>query len=87
MHFFGVFGMFLFLAGFIILIYLSILHFLGETIGNRPLLVFGVLFVVSGFQVLFTGFLADLILHFSKQDSSAINKDEVLLKYQSEKDS
>jgi len=69
MHFFGLIGISLSLIGVAILLYLSALRFLGERIGDRPLLVFGVLFVISGLQVLFTGFLADLILHFSKQDS------------------
>ncbi|MCL4353981.1 glycosyltransferase family 2 protein [Patescibacteria group bacterium] len=69
MHFFGLIGITLSLIGAAILLYLSVIHFFGERIGDRPLLVFGVLFVISGFQVLFTGFLADLILHFSKQDS------------------
>jgi glycosyltransferase involved in cell wall biosynthesis len=83
MHFFGIIGLILILIGLIILIYLSVLHFMGQQIGERPLLLFGVLFVIAGFQVLFTGFLADLILHFSKQEQSGID-DELLLKYKSQ---
>lgn len=63
MHFFGTVGLGLSLTGIIILIYLSYLHFVGEAIGRRPLLFLGMLLVLSGFQVFFTGFIADLILN------------------------
>lgn len=82
MHFFGVFGLFLLFLGILILTYLSILHFQGEAIGRRPLLTFGVLFMISGFQVLFTGFIADLILHFSQN----LGGEQALLKYSSDEE-
>lgn len=70
LHFFGVFGGVLFSIGIIILLYLSYLRFIGERIGNRPLLLFGVLLVLTGLQIFFTGFIADLVLHIaSKKDS------------------
>lgn len=78
LHFFGTVGILSLLSGFIILIYLSVLHFQGETIGNRPLLLFGILLVLTGFQVFFTGFLADLFLHISKKN----NHKEKMLKYE-----
>jgi len=84
MHFFGVVGMTLSFIGFTFLVYLSILRFLGEQIGNRPLLVFGVLFVISGFQVLFTGFIADLVLHVSNDSSEKIAEEDIILKYNTE---
>ncbi len=65
LHFFGVVGGLMAFIGILILLYLSIIHFMGATIGTRPLLVFGVLFVIAGFQVLFTGFLADLLINIS----------------------
>jgi len=62
LHFFGPVGGFLCLAGFIILLYLTIYKFqTGQSIGARPLLLFGVLLLVSGLQIFFTGFLAELI--------------------------
>lgn len=67
LHFFGTVGAILGTIGFFILLYLSVLHFMGEAIGTRPLLVFGMLLVLAGFQLLFTGFLADLILHISEK--------------------
>lgn len=65
LHFFGTVGSLFLFIGLIMLLYLSILHFQGEAIGRRPLLTFGMLFVLGGFQVIFTGFLADLILNIS----------------------
>lgn len=79
LHFFGTVGILSLLSGFVILIYLSVLHFQGEAIGNRPLLLLGILLVLTGFQVLFTGFLADLFLHLSQKDNGK-NK---VLKYES----
>lgn len=79
LHFFGTVGILSLLSGFVILIYLSILHFQGEAIGNRPLLLLGILLILTGFQVLFTGFLADLFLHLSQRGNG---KDKVL-KYES----
>lgn len=67
LHFFGMIGGVIFFIGFLILVYLSILHFLGQSIGERPLLFFAGIMVLSGFQVFFTGFLADLILHISEK--------------------
>ncbi len=62
LHFFGPAGGMLSLIGFLILLYLSIFKFItGESIGGRPLLLFGVLFFISGLQIFFTGFLAELI--------------------------
>lgn len=83
MHFFGVFGSLLILLGVVILIYLTIIHFQGEAIGNRPLLLFGVLSVLAGFQVFFTGFLADLVLHISKKDEQ-LSSSSYILKYSSD---
>jgi glycosyltransferase involved in cell wall biosynthesis len=64
MYFFGAVGSVLLILGFLFLVYLSALHFAGIAIGDRPLLIFGVLFVVSGLQFFFTGFLAELIVHY-----------------------
>jgi glycosyltransferase involved in cell wall biosynthesis len=73
MYFFGTVGSVLFLIGSVFLIYLSILRLSGATIGDRPLLIFGVLFVVSGLQFFFTGFLAELIVHYLSRKNDNIN--------------
>lgn len=82
LHFFGFIGGVLSAIGFFLLLYLSALHFMGEAIGNRPLLVFGMLLVLAGFQVLFTGFLADLILHISEKNTGSHLEEE--LRYKSD---
>lgn len=78
-HFFGVAGAFLVLIGVVVLGYLTYLRILGETIGQRPLLFFGMLLVISGFQLFFTGFLADLIINISSKQQK-----DFALKYSSE---
>jgi hypothetical protein len=70
MHFFGPVGAVIFLIGIVILAYLTVIHFQGQAIGRRPLLTFGILAIIAGLQVFFTGFLADLIIHVSKNELS-----------------
>ncbi len=80
LHFFGTVGAILGAIGFFVLLYLSILHFMGEAIGTRPLLVFGMLMVLAGFQLLFTGFLADLILHISEKHNGQESEEDLRYK-------
>ncbi len=55
-------GAVLFLIGFFALAYLVFIKiFLGQDIGNRPLLIFGTLFVLTGIQLISTGIVAELI--------------------------
>ena len=82
MHFFGFIGGGSALLGFLILFYLTILRFMGEQIGNRPLLFFGVLLFIAGLQIFFTGFLADLMTNIL-QNSKDKNNDSAL-KYSSD---
>lgn len=66
LHFFGVIGVIFTFIGVAFLSYLTFVHYaFGETVGRRPLLLIGVLFIVSGFQTFFTGFLADLMINIS----------------------
>ena len=83
LHFFGLVGGILLFIGILILGYLTILRFQGETIGRRPLLFFGMLLLLSGLQVFFTGFLADLMINLSRQSKTDVQQQETtLLKYQ-----
>ena len=66
LHFFGRIGSLLFAAGFAVLSYLTVLWFRGIPIGTRPLLSFGVLLVLVGAQIVFTGLLADLIVNMNQ---------------------
>lgn len=70
LHFFGRIGTAILIIGAGLLIYLSILHFQGYAIGKRPLLIFGVLFVIAGIQTIFTGLIADLIVHVNYKDDT-----------------
>lgn len=63
MQLFGGLGLLAFLAGFGIAAYLSILKLLfHESIGNRPLLLFGVVLLVVGVQFVTMGLLGELII-------------------------
>ena len=63
MHFFGFIGTLFFLAGFAILVYLSIakLVYSAYGIADRPLFFFGILTLIIGTQLFVTGFLAELV--------------------------
>jgi len=82
LHFFGTVGGIMIMVGFVVLTYLTILRLGGEEIGRRPLLIFGVLFMLGGIQVFFTGFLADLMINLSHK-REAEETDKFLLKYSS----
>lgn len=61
LHLFGTIGLLCFGLGFLIALYLTIIWFQGQSIGQRPLLTFAVLLLLTGLQFLFTGLLAELI--------------------------
>lgn len=63
LHFFGLIGGLLLLIGIIILAYLWTIQLQGNSIGRRPLLFVGFFAIISGMQIFFTGFLADLIIN------------------------
>jgi glycosyltransferase involved in cell wall biosynthesis len=62
LHFFGCFGLLLSLVGGGALAYLVVGWIFGQWIGNRPLLLFGVLSVILGIQCVFFGLLAELVV-------------------------
>lgn len=63
LYVFGGIGLFLFGVGFLIELYLTILKlFFGQDIGHRPLLILGVLLILSGIQLISTGIIAELIV-------------------------
>lgn len=79
LHFFSKLGGILLTTGVVILIYLTVLRIEGQTIGRRPLLIFGVLFVIAGIQTIFTGLLADLMVNINRNN----NDKDLPIKYQS----
>lgn len=66
---FGAAGMVFIGIGLLVLIYLSGLHFMGESIGRRPLLLFGVLMILSGIQIFSTGLLGELFASTTEKTS------------------
>lgn len=76
LHFFWIVGNFILFLGILILLYLTIIHAQGQAIATRPLFFFGIILVLSGFQVILTGFLADLVVNASQKSTS-----ETPLKY------
>ncbi|AEH45999.1 glycosyl transferase family 2 [Thermodesulfatator indicus DSM 15286] len=63
LHIFGLTGGTLFLLGLGIELYLSFLKiFMGQDIGQRPLLILGVLLILTGINLLGTGLLAELVI-------------------------
>lgn len=62
MHFFGPIGLLLFFAGVLINIYLGISKLAGSQIGNRPLLILGVIFLLGGLQLILFGILAEVLM-------------------------
>ncbi len=65
LHFFGGIGTLLTFVGIVISIYLTVLRFMGESIGRRPLLLLGVLLIVVGFQFVSLGLLGEMTLRFA----------------------
>ncbi len=69
LHVFGLLGLVSALIGLVINVYLSVVWLLGERIGNRPLLMLGVLLMVIGIQFFSIGLLAEMLtLASSRQD-------------------
>ncbi|MFO8133311.1 MAG: glycosyltransferase family 2 protein [Thermoplasmatota archaeon] len=63
LHFFGGIGSLLFGAGFAINLYLLLLKLLyGEELSERPLLLLGILLMIMGLQIVFFGFLAEIMI-------------------------
>lgn len=60
LHFFGWFGLISFVLGIMIDAYLTVLWFMGEKIGHRPLLALGTLLIIIGVQFFSFGLLAEM---------------------------
>ncbi len=69
LHLFGGIGMGISALGFLICGYLSVLWFVGQGIGDRPLLILGVLLIIVGVQSISFGLIAELIARTSYASS------------------
>jgi len=62
-HLFGIFGFLMIFLGVLINIYLLIVKLgFGEDIGTRPLLIFGLMFILAGIQVFTIGIVMELLI-------------------------
>jgi glycosyltransferase involved in cell wall biosynthesis len=61
LHLFGGVGLVFALIGFLCLAYLTVIWFMGQGIGHRPLLLLGVLLMLVGVQLVSTGLLGEMI--------------------------
>ncbi|MCK5442334.1 MAG: glycosyltransferase [Maribacter sp.] len=62
-HLFGIFGFLLIMLGILINIYLLIVKWgFGEDIGTRPLLIFGLMFILAGIQLFTIGIVMELLI-------------------------
>lgn len=79
MHFFGTLGTLAFLGGFLISLWLSVDKLVfGHPIGDRPLLLFGVLMILLGAQMFSTGLLGEMFIRKDMERTSAYQIRETL---------
>jgi glycosyltransferase involved in cell wall biosynthesis len=62
MHIFGPFGLVFFLSGVFINVYLLIQKLQGQRIGDRPLLILGVILLLAGLQMILFGILSEVLM-------------------------
>jgi glycosyltransferase involved in cell wall biosynthesis len=68
MHLFGTAGAGLFSLGMLVNLYLSVLWFGGQPLGNRPLLFFGMLLCIVGVQLFSTGLIGEMLARVSAKN-------------------
>ncbi len=74
LHLFGGVGLVFLGIGLVSSIYLSVLHFAyGQSIGNRPLLLLGILLILAGIQLISTGLIAELVTYYLQRPSNQPN--------------
>lgn len=75
MHFFGNLGTVMFLIGGLIESYLLAVKLTGEDIGGRPLFYVGILLLITGLQLITTGFIAELLMRtfYTSQNKTPYN--------------
>ena len=78
LHFFGLIGLGCEFLGLYIMVILSIGWFQGQWIGNRPLFLIAIFFLLSGLQFLFFGLLAELLIYLSGRREDCGIDEEIL---------
>jgi len=77
LHFFGLLGITLSVAGLAINIYMAALRLSGKWISNRPLLWLGILLLILGVQFIFFGLMGELIVFSSQKEASYTVKEKL----------
>ena len=79
MHFFGAIGSMAFLGGFLISLWISIDKLVFDNpIGDRPLLLLGVLLIILGFQMFTTGLLGEMIIRPRMEETTSYHVIEMM---------
>ena len=78
LHLFGFFGLGSFTLGFVVSLYLSILWFLGQGIGNRPLLFLAVLLMIVGMQSFSIGLIGEMITNLKGEEGSYSIREKII---------
>ncbi|MBP7146627.1 MAG: glycosyltransferase [Acidobacteria bacterium] len=78
LRFFGLVGSALLASGGFVLAWLTVERLLGRSIGDRPLLVLGVLVIVLGIQMFSIGLLGELIIYTHARDMKDYHVEKVL---------
>ncbi len=78
MHLFGSLGMIGLIVGVSIVLYLSIGWFMGHWIGNRPLLLYGILAIITGVQLFTLGLLGEMIVENRIEEDPPLRHDSDL---------
>jgi glycosyltransferase involved in cell wall biosynthesis len=79
LHLFGGLGLVLGFVGTAILVYLTVLKTLGHAIGQRPLLMLGVLLVVIGLQFFSLGLISEMITSHHEERAQERDRAELLV--------
>ena len=79
LHLFGGFGLILGFFGSAILVYLTVVKALGHAIGQRPLLLLGVLLVVIGMQFFSLGLISEMITSHHEERAPERDRAELLV--------
>lgn len=77
LHFFGLLGTLLSLAGLAINIYMAALRISGKWISNRPILLLGILLLILGIQFIFFGLMGELIVFSSQKEIAYAIKEKL----------
>jgi glycosyltransferase involved in cell wall biosynthesis len=82
MHLFGGLGLLVTMVGLGISVYMAVLRFTGHGIGNRPLLLLGVLGIVVGIQLFTIGLVSEMIQHnrMRTEDAEAATRVERVIR-------